>query len=467
MCVALVTLAWLALLLAVRGGDQATAGPGKRPNVVVVMTDDQDAKSLRVMGAVKRQLQRKGTTFRSSFATFPLCCPSRATFLTGRYAHNHRVLSNTPPEGGFEAFRDKRTLATSLKRAGYRTGWVGKYLNGYGARRTGRPRYIPPGWDEWRAPVRRPNRLYGYTLNENGRLRDYGSKPRDYQTDVLARKATRFIRRSARRSRPFFLTVAPSAPHSESGGLLKTGTRNPRPAPRHKDRFRQARLPRPPSFNEADVSDKPSFVRGRPRLDQEDRRKLTLRYRGRLASLLAVDDAMARIVRELREARELDRTVIIFTSDNGFLLGEHRLRAKTALYEESVRVPLIVRGPGFRRGANSTQPTGNIDLAPTIFDLSGAKPPGVVDGRSLLPLARDPSVGADRAILLENAKSTAIRTRRFMYAEHAGAERELYDLVVDPFQLRSRHQDPAYRRAREELADRLGSLRDCSGKACF
>jgi arylsulfatase A-like enzyme len=463
-CTGLVTLGWLAALPIVKGEDQANAGRGKKPNVVVVMTDDQDVRSLRVMGAVKRQLQRKGTTFRNSFASFPLCCPSRVTFLTGQYAHNHRVLSNTPPEGGFESFRDKRTLATSLKRAGYRTGWIGKYLNGYGAERGGSPRYIPPGWDEWRVLTARPNRLHGYTLNENGRLRDYGSEPRDYQTDVFARKAARFIQRSARHPKPFFLTVATGAPHSEGGRT--PGSLNPRPARRHKDRFRQAQLPDSPSFNEANVSDKPSFVRNRPRLDRERRRKLTLRYRGRLASLLAVDDAVDEIVRQLREERELGGTVIIFTSDNGFLLGEHRLFAKTALYEESIRVPLIVRGPGFGRGAKRGQPTGNVDLAPTILDLAGARPGRAIDGRSLLPLARGPSVGADRDILLENLKSTGIRTRRFMYAEHRGGERELYDLAADPFQLRSRHDDPAFRRVREQLADRLSSLRNCSGNTC-
>jgi N-acetylglucosamine-6-sulfatase len=463
LCLALATLGWLAALAVVRGEDQAAAGRGKKPNVVVVMTDDQDARSLRVMGAVKRQLQRKGTTFRNAFATFPLCCPSRATFLTGQYAHNHGVLSNTPPDGGFEAFRDARTLATSMKRAGYRTGWIGKYLNGYGSRGNNR-RYIPPGWDEWRAPVGQVNRLYDYTLNENGHLRDYGSEPRDYQTDVFARKAARFIRRSARRPKPFFLTVATGPPHSEGGRT--PGSLNPRPARRHKDRFRQARLPDPPSFNEANVSDKPAFVRNRPRLDREQRRRLTLRYRGRLASLLAVDDAVDEIIRQLREERELGGTVVIFTSDNGFLLGEHRLFAKTALYEESIRVPLIARGPGFGRGAKRSQPTGNVDLAPTILDLAGARPGRAMDGGSLLPLARSPSVGADRDILLENLKSTGIRTRRFMYAEHPGGERELYDLAADPFQLRSRHDDPAFRRVREQLADRLSSLRDCSGSAC-
>jgi arylsulfatase A-like enzyme len=312
--------------------------------------------------------------------------------------------------------------------------------------------------------MRFTNRMYGYTLNENGRARTYGSSPRDYQTDVLAEKADSFVNRAAQSAKPFFLLLATGAPHSESG--REPGERNPRPAPRHSDSFRTASLPRPPSFNEDDVSDKPAFVRGEPKIEGQALRTLVGRYRGRLGSLLAVDDAVARLVSRLRRTGELANTVIVFTSDNGFLLGEHRLTAKTVLYEESAGVPLVMRGPGIPGGVRRTQLAANVDLAPTILDLANAQPRRVMDGRSLLPLARSPSVATDREILFENQRSTAIRTPRYMYAEHPAGESELYDLATDPFQLESRHDDPALASTRVVLEQRLHQLENCAGAAC-
>jgi len=438
------------------GADDARARPGDRPNVVVIMTDDQDAKSVRVMRGVRRQLGGSGATFQNFFATFPVCCPSRATFLTGQYAHNHGVRGNTPPNGGVQAFNDSRTLPIALRRAGYRTGYVGRYLNGYDSRE------VPPGWSDWRVGVGKGAfKMYDYNLNENGRFVRYGRKPADYQTDVYARKATRFISKSG--SKPFFLTFAPIAPH---GDPTRTRSPNPEPAPRDRGAFADEPLPSPPSFNELDVSDKPQFVRKQDRLTAAEQRDLERRHQDRLASLLAVDDAVKRIVAELRDAGELRDTLIIFTSDNGYLLGEHRLVAKGNLYEESVGVPLIMRGPGIPRGVTRPQIAGNIDLAPTILDFTGVQPLRVMDGRSLLPLARRRGVAADRDILLENQHSTALRTQRYMYAEHPGGELELYDLRSDPFQLRSRHDDPALAGVRATLAQRLAELEDCAGPSC-
>ncbi len=461
----------LAIAAAAGGGtagaqDPGTTGAGGPPNVVVVMTDDQDERSMRVMHSVRRQLVRRGTTFSNFYATFPLCCPSRATFLTGQYSHNHGVENDKLfSTAGFNEFDDRGTLPISLNRAGYRTGYIGKYLNGYGSGAAGSsPRYIPRGWDEWYAPVgHTATRQYGYTLNENGRLRDYGSRDGDYQTDVYARRATRFVRRGHRGSAPFFLTVATGAPHVEAG---RNKDPNPRPAPRHEGRFGGERLPTPRSFNESDVSDKPSFVRDQPRLDAAARRTLQRRHRDRLASLLAVDDAVGGIVRKLRALGELDDTLIMFTSDNGYLLGQHRLKKKRWLYEESAGVPLVVRGPGIPSDVTRRQLTGNIDLTPTILDVADAEPGRVLDGTSLVPLAQDPTAAADRDILLENTQSTAVRRADFMYAEHPGDEKELYDLTVDPFQLESRHGDPAYNPIQADLADRLHALETCKGAEC-
>jgi len=448
----------------------AAAAPGveeasARPNVVVIMTDDQDLKAMRVMDKTLRLLGRQGTTFKRFFATTPRCCPSRATFLTGQYAHNHGVRGGSGgfATAAFKEFRDENTLPVALKRAGYRTGYVGKYLNGYGDTGSS-PRYIPPGWDSWRVPVRgTATHQFGYTLNENRRLTRYGSRPSDYQTDVYARKALGFISGAAGGHRPFFLTVAPSAPHGERGLELP---RSPRPAPRHKGAFEGKALPTPPSFNERDVSDKPYFVRRLARLNGADQRRLRERHQDRLASLLAVDDAVVKIVGELRRRGELPNTVVMFTSDNGYLLGEHRLTEKTVLYEESARVPLIVRGPGFPSGAERHQITGNIDLAPTILDLADAESLRTMDGISLVPLARQAAVAAGRDILLENKLSAAVRTPEYMYARHPRGARELYDLRRDPFQLRSRHDDPALAGVRATLAQRLAELENCAGESC-
>lgn len=458
LCGALATAGWLALLPAVKGEDQAKAARGKKPNVVVVMTDDQEAKSVRVMRTVKRRLAGKGVTFKNAFATFPTCCPSRATFLTGQYAHNHGVRGNRPPNGGVDVFNDSRTLPIALRRAGYRTGYVGRYLNGYDSRK------VPPGWSDWRVPIgRKAFRMYRYKLNENGRIKRYGKKTDHYATDVYGGLAASFIRRSARGPKPFFLMLATVAPHSD---VTRSNPPNPQPARRHQGRFKDRKLPRPPSFNEADVDDKPFFVRKRAPLDREAIRGLERRYQDRLETLLAVDDAVRRLIDQLRKSKELSNTLIIFTSDNGFMLGEHRLTAKGKLYEESASVPLIMRGPGVPDGVRRKQIVGNIDLAPTIFALTGAKPLRSVDGRSLLPLARKARKAKGRDLLFENQTSAAVRTPRYLFADHAGSEAELYDLRKDPFELRSRHDAPQFASIRTRLEQRLDKLRDCAGASC-
>jgi N-acetylglucosamine-6-sulfatase len=463
-----------------RAGDPGTLGSqGRPPNLIVVMTDDQDARSIWAMPKTRRLLGRAGTTFTRSYATFPLCCPSRATFLTGQYAHNHGVLSNDLPAGSFLALDGAETLPVWLRRAGYVTAHVGRYLNGYGVPLgRGIPAAeaaleIPPGWSRWFAPVFRGRafRMYRYVLNENGRLTRYKRGVRNYQTDVYARHATRLVRRLAGGERPLFLSFAPLAPHREP---RRSRGPNPRPAPRHADAFPRLGLPQPPSFDEADVSDKPPRVQALPRIGAEQREELLRRHRGRIRSLLAVDDAVGAIVAALRRAGELRDTLIVFTSDQGFLLGEHRItHDKLWPYEEATRVPLILRGPGLGvpRGVTREQVTANVDLAPTILDAAGAEPGLEMDGISLLPLARDPGEARGRAVLLqslepEHPEFAGVRVPGWSYVVHEDGREELYDLRSDPFQLRSLHADRAHTARKAFLAARLEALRGCAGRAC-
>jgi N-acetylglucosamine-6-sulfatase len=464
----------------------------KRPNIVVLMTDDQYADSVRFMPNVQRLLAGRGITFTNSFVSYSLCCPSRATLLTGQYAHNHGVRTNTPPSGGYSKLAPTlgNSLPVWLQLAGYATAHIGKFLNGYGS--TSQDTEVPPGWTEWYGALDDPDgysggtyTMYGYTLNENGTIVHYGSTPDvvdpgTYQTDIYSAKADDFIRRRAPGRKPFFLSVAPLASHSESAAVCNCEGNNPRAAPRHEGTFATEGLPKPPDYNEADVSDKPQAIRSLNPIGPAAESGITQDYRARLESLLAVDDMVGELVGALKDRGELKNTAFIFTADNGFFHGEHRVRrGKVRVYEPSVRVPLIIRGPEVPKGKR-TQPVANIDLAPTILAFARAKGGRRLDGRSLLPLIRDKRGERGRGILLETffnadpeddpetppTNYLAARTDRYLFARHGTGEEELYDLFVDPFELRSRHNDPAYATVKGALANLLGQLQACAGRGC-
>jgi N-acetylglucosamine-6-sulfatase len=345
---------------------------------------------------------------------------------------------------------------------------VGKFLNGYGR---DNPLEIPPGWSEWYGSVDPSTYSYvGYTLNENGVLHTYD----EYSTDLYSARASDLIARLAPSRRPFFLSVAFLAPHS--GGPRDPddpgNPATPSPAPRHRDVFAAEPLPRPPSFNELDVSDKPASIQSRPLLRPARIVGLQENYQQRLESLLAVDEGVARIVSALRSSGELGRTLILFTSDNGFFHGEHRVPAgKVLVYEPSIRVPLILRGPGVPEDEHRGQPVTNADLAPTILDAAGARAGRIEDGRSLFPLLRDRGLQWGRDLFIEGGDGSrapfdALRTYRYLYVEYATGERELYDLRTDPYQLQSLHANPLYAPLVHRLSLRLAALRGCRGRAC-
>ena len=469
---ALITVA--ALALPGSGTHPPTLGQASaaqsRPNVLVIETDDQTLESMKVMQNVNSLIGAHGATFTNSFVNYSLCCPSRATFLTGQYAHNHGVWSNQAPTGGFQKFEQlhaSSNLAVWLQSAGYHTAMIGKYLNNY---ENDPP--VPPGWSEWHALAPDPYRAYDYTLNNDGKLVNYGHRPADYQQDVLTRKALGFVDRRSLQPKPFFLWLTYTAPHSGPDHYSDPNPPTncddaPKPPPRYAHAFDSEPLPRPPDFDEPNVEDKPAAIRQRPRLNPSAITYIERNYRCELESLLAVDDGVKKLVAALKAKGVLNDTLVIYTSDNGFFHGEHRIvQGKMRIYEESIRVPLQMRGPGIPRGATIDPLVVNADLAPTIVDAANAQPSLVMDGRSLLPVTQHPATDRNRELLIEEPSVKAIRTPRYVYAEYRNGDRELYDLQDDPFELRSRDRVPAYASAMATLRHRLRKLRSCAGAGC-
>ena len=480
-------LAALALLV------PSPASAAQRPNIVVVMTDDQTAEELAAMPATNELIAGKGVTFERAFVSYPVCCPSRATYLTGQYAHNHGVMGLYPPTGGYGRLDKANTLPVWLRRAGYHTSHIGKFLNGYGDQE---PADVPPGWDDWHATVDYSTyRMWGYTLNDNGRFRRYGRPfdelPAFYQTNVLTEKALALIDERAGRG-PFFLSLNYLAPHHEDRRIQRRTGRIVRSAPGDEGALASHPLRLPASFDEADISDKPRFLRRRARpLTPADVARIRKDAFSRRDALLAVDRGVARIVSELREHRQLRNTFIVFTSDNGYMQGQHRVRSGKMLpYDPSSQVPLLIRGPGIPAGERSRELVANVDLAPTVAQIARAAPSVTADGRSLLPFARRPGLRSRRAILHETGGKRwvglrgqdespnrgrslrrvltyrAVRTAGWLYVRYRGGSSELYDLRRDPHQLDSRHADPAYRRTRRALQRELRRLAHCRGDAC-
>ncbi|MEQ8397769.1 sulfatase [Thalassobaculum sp.] len=435
-----------------------------RPNVILILSDDEDVAIHRYMPKTKALIEDQGVSFDNYFVTYSLCCPSRATTLRGQYSHNHRIQGNILPSGGGHKFRtlghDQSTIATWLHDAGYYTGLIGKYMNQY---EPNEQTYVPPGWDEWYAAG---HDYYNYVLNENGRHVSYGSKPDDYLTDVIARHTVSAIRRAAGTGKPFFFFVTPYAPHGPATA-----------APRHADLFADTPYPRPVSFDEADVSDKPAHIRDLPPLSAEQIAWIEDMYRRRLRSLQAMDDMVESIVNTLEAVGQLENTYIIYTSDNGWHMGEHRQQyGKTTAYEEDIRVPFVMRGPGVSKGGRVTQMVLNNDLAPSVAAMAGVMPPSFADGRSFLPLLQDPTQPWRRSFGIERRQTEtdglvgaatfhAVRTEEWTYVEYATGECELYDLTADPHQLANMAAtaDPAFLK---ELAQRAAELANCAGANC-
>jgi arylsulfatase A-like enzyme len=425
----------------------------ERPNIVLVLTDDQDESTLKHMPYVAGDFQAGATTFPNATYSFPLCCPSRVSMLRGQYAHNHRVWENIEPEGGYDRFvevgDDDSHLARWLHEAGYSTGMFGSYINGYNPQEDGAK---PEGWDRF-VP-----RGFSY---EGER-----ASPEVYEDEVTKDNVLRWLEKRVPGPRPFFAWISFHAPHAPFEF-----------DPRYADRFTETPLPKPPSFNEEDVLDKPGYVADLPRLTDERVAQLEENQRDRLRGLLTSDDAVRSIVELLESEGELDKTYIVFWSDNGSMLGQHRLLGKRHAYLEAISFPMIVRGPGVRGGATDPRIVMNQDLAPTFARIGHADLPAFVDGRSMGPIF-DGSGSWREVGLIEGPEPPSrlggqmrppayqgLRAEDYTYVEYATGDYEYYDLRADPYQLTNSYAslDEARKAALQEKARSLGG---CAGGEC-
>jgi arylsulfatase A-like enzyme len=429
--------------------EPAAAQKPDPPDVVVIVTDDQRWDTLWTMPVVRRELVGRGGKFPNAFVVNPVCCPSRASILTGDYSHTTMVYRQAPPFGRSEWFDDSSTLATWLDGAGYTTGLFGKYLDGY--QHSALTGVVPPGWDRWVAFVRAA--YLDYKLTFDGEVRSFGSSPPDHSTLVLEREAVEFVEGA---EGPIFLVFAPAAPHAPAI-----------PAPGDAAAFGDLPDARPPSFDEVDLSDKPAWVRELPALEPADEEAIDAFRRDQYRSLLSVDRAVGAILGALERTGRLENTLIVLTSDNGIHHGEHRWTKKEAPYEESIRVPLVVRWDAADWPVPA-RPDGlalNIDLAPTIAEIAGVVPPRPPDGRSLVPLLAGRAERWREDFLVEHLENTnpvptfcAVRSATAKYVRYATGEEELYDLVADPFELENLAGQPSSRAELSRLRERLREL---------
>ena len=508
----------------------ATASKDGRPNILVVMTDDQATADLKHMPNVKRLLARQGTTFADAVDSFPLCCPARATFITGQYAHNHKVMGNFWPFGWYGMKGRANTLPSWLQKAGYRTALIGKWLNGYGSR--DQHGEVPAGFDIWRGLLdASAYDYYNYVMNRDGDLQTWGDadfarklvefakiqvirndagaagvfgaltdtfgpgpydywgaqNPKEYSPDVTGGITEDLVRSQGKAKKPFFIWWSPAAPHREDVAVTLMGRpgADPRPAPRYEAKSKRYKLPRPPNFNERDFSDKPTNLTSKaPLLTQKQIQQLQLNYEGRIGSLLAVDDHVKKLVGILRKTGQLKNTLIVFLSDNGWLQGQHRVPGDKYLpYEDSLRVPLILRGPGVPAGRTVRGQVANIDFTPTLLDAARARPGRTMDGVSLLPTARNPRKRPDRVIQIEapaplfrgnlpanqwDRPYKGVRTDRYTYVVYLETgDKELYDRRKDPYQLRNVAAVGSYAKVKKVLARKLVRLENCRGRSCL
>jgi N-acetylglucosamine-6-sulfatase len=533
----------LALLCALGSAERhADAAEAEQPpSFVVIQTDDQTfdqlyagfgSPRLQAMPNTLNMIAKRGMTFSRYYVSYPLCCPSRASLLTGRYAHNNGVKGNVQPNGGYFGFSfraaNSHNLAVWLQNAGYRTIHIGKFLNGYGDEPYDNGTTVPPGWSAWHTTLKADtdHYFYGYTLNNNGKVegpygdsgswetREYGVRddigcpfaplnglPCFYETDMLTNIAVNELNETSL-EQPFYLQLDYTAPH---GDFRRPA--GPEPAPRHYDWFKGAQFPhsRQEGVGEGNVSDKPSFIKEAPYLSLNDIHTYRVYYQKALESLRSVDDGVKLLLDTLGGLHRLRNTYVIFTSDNGFFYGEHRLiGGKFLSYESATHLPFLIRGPHVRPGSENGELVGNIDVAPTVLELAGVEADKSIDGRSMVPFLRDPELRTRRPFLFESFVETSdveangaiaqarpqnepepkrrleatssilappkdyegIRLGPYKYIAWPDGEKELYDIEKDPYELNNIVRIPNYFPVRNFLHRELRRLEDCVGRGC-
>ncbi|MBK8293975.1 MAG: sulfatase [Solirubrobacterales bacterium] len=504
-----------------------------RPNVVVIQTDDQPLAEFnarwrdlydnqrRIMPNTMSLIRNKGIEFSKYITPFPVCAPSRASLLSGQYAQNHGVIRIGGPRGGWDAYRDNRidqeNLPVWLQRSGYRTMHFGKFMNNYGGPDFPAETTVPPGWDRWvsDATDNSTREFYGYQQNIDGLITDrlgypyydmaggkdpvgcpdLGQTLCNYHTDSMNIQAESEIRGAG--SQPFYLQIDYHTPHGDS-----RPPSGPEPANRDYDTALRTESPKPPGYNEPGISDKPSFIRSNPRLSAGEIFQMKIEYQKSIEALQSVDDGVKGIVDALRETGKLKNTYIVFTSDNGFFFGEHRInRGKLLPYEPALRVPFVMRGPGIKAGSKSKETVANQDIAPTILKLTGAKARSKIDGRSMIRYWRntkkrsrrpillssyqqatrfipgdypdeppvvtpDATKGAQTSVKAANQNYVGIRVGPYKYVEYEVGDGELYVIPKDPAELHNRFGKRRYKRVQKYLDRELTKLRACKGASC-
>jgi N-acetylglucosamine-6-sulfatase len=432
----LASVALAMLLVSSAPPEPASARAPQRPNILFVFTDDLDAYTLnKAMPKTKKLIGKAGVTFPDAYFSEPICCPSRASMLRGQYPHNTEVHDNNYPAGGFQKFWEhslhKATYGTVLDRAGYRTFYGGKLMNGYGRSMFGHRKFAPvlPGWDVWRVPFPLPTSdTYSF---EDGSIKSFEGSLHD---KLVTQWGENFIRSSSKKNVPFAAVVSLFAPHKPAeypGGYA--------------GKYRDAKLPTGGSYNESDVSDKPPHIRKMGSISAEEKAELKRYYRERLRSTRFADDMIARLYNGLKQNGELNNTIFVVWSDNGYHMGEHRMIGKNkhgskgSPYIEDVRLPLLVRGPGIPHGIQRDEFVSAVDLLPTFADVANAKVPPFVDGRSFLPLARGKDIPwrefGYSEVPGEAGAWNALYTMTHAYHAWGSGYEELYDLSEDPYEL--------------------------------
>jgi arylsulfatase A-like enzyme len=436
----------------------------------MILVDDADRKLFSYIPRIKAAIADKGATAPNFLLNHPVCGPSRATLLRGQYEHNTGVTKNGDAYSAWVSLGgENANLATWLHAAGYKTALVGKYLNGYGET-DHPPTWVPPGWDFWFGLFHDAGDSYDYDANDNGTIVHYGHQRSDFATDVLTGKALQFLN-SEMAASPFFLLVSTKAPHAPAI-----------PAPEYEHDFAGVTYPRGasnPSFNEDDVRDKPFYVSKEKKLDSRDVALIDESYRQRLRSMESVEDMVDALISAL--GSRLSNTYVIFTSDNGFHMGEHRLGhgkfpgGKNTPYEEDIALPLWIRGPGITPGRQVNELLGNVDIAPTICQMAGVTPGINVDGRSFLPLVQGTTIPWRNKYLIQRSdggKSFAgIRSKdKYLYTElddpdWGEVKGEYYNLNTDPFELTNGFNGLSGT-TKATLHNRLNAYRVCAGNSC-